>query len=127
MDALHRPPSILKSLLIMFAFVLVCLVSIVVVADQSCRSSIDEWAPLYPGADVVSMDHNGFRPRALGSTVAILSTTDDAEIAREFYRQNTLRVLRAEISRGLASTNWAVTPNPDGSGGLITLWSECGQ
>jgi hypothetical protein len=58
---------------------------------------------------------------------AILSTTDDAETAREFYRQNTLRVLRAEISRGLASTNWAVTPNPDGSGSLITLWSECGQ
>ncbi len=119
-------PSIVRSLAIMLVFAVICLALLLAAADQVCRMNIDQWSPLYPGAELVRLDYDFVRPRAMGTTRAVYFSPDDNETVRGFYRENTLALLQAEQSRGLAFTAWDTEPQPDG-GTLITLYSECGR
>ena len=123
---MRNRPSLVRSLAIMLVFVVICLAVILVASDQVCRLNIDQWMPVYPEAEQVRLEYDFVRPRALGTTLGVYFSPDDNETVRIFYRENILALLRAEQSRGLASTHWDTEPQPDG-GTLITLYSECGR
>lgn len=123
---IRRRPSLVRSMAVMLVFVVICLAVILVAADQVCRMNIDQWMPLYPGAEEVRLEYDFARPRALGTTLGLYHTPDDEETVRQFYRENTLALLQAEQTRGLATTDWNTEPQPDG-GTRIILYSECGR
>ena len=127
MEPNTRPPSLFRWFVMMILLALACMGTLVFVSDQICSSNIEEWIPYYPGATVVSEEHDFLRLRAMGVSHVVLATSDDPETVKQFYRDTTIRLMRAEETRGWASTNWRVDPNPDGSGSLITLDSECGE
>ena len=122
-----RPPSILK-----FAFILIlasvsCVGSLIFLGDVQCNSDIETWVPLYPNAETVSIEHDFIRARAWGNSQVIQASPDDVETTKQFYRDNVLKLFDEERGRGLASTHWAVEPNPDTDGSLIILSSSCGM
>jgi hypothetical protein len=127
LDPNVHPPSLIKWFAMMIFLALACLGSLVIVSDQICSANIAEWIPYYPEATLVSEEHDFIRLRAMGTSKVVLSTPDDAETTRQFYRDTTLRLMRAGETRGWATTDWRVDPNPDGQGSLITLVSECGK
>jgi hypothetical protein len=105
----------------------ICLGSIIVGADMICKSNVETWLPYYPNAEVVSIEHDFIRARAMGETWVVLSSPDDPETVRQFYRDNTLALMRAETLRGWAITDWRVEADPDGEGSIIRLYSLCGE
>lgn len=120
-----RPPTPLRWFLVMLLLAFGCVATMLFAADRLCSANIEQWTPFYPGAALTDQQHNFLRPRAMGISRVILSSPDDPETVRQFYRDHTLALLRAEQSRGIASTNWRV--EPDGTGSLIVLDSQCGQ
>ena len=122
-----RSPSVIKSVLLLLLMAFACIATLLFTADRVCNADIELWIPFYPQATVVSSEHDFIRARAMGTTTIILATSDDEETVRQFYRDTTLALLDAEETRGLTSTSWDVQPNPDGTGSLITLYSECGR
>jgi hypothetical protein len=121
-----RSPSLLKAGLILLLLSFACIGTLLLGADQICRSNIERWTPYYPGATVVSIEYDFIRARAIGITTVILTTSAAEETVRQFYRDTTIGLMQAEEPRGLASTSWDVQTNPDGSGSTIILYSECG-
>jgi hypothetical protein len=121
-----RPPSILK-----FAFILIlasvfCISTLVLVIDVQCNGDIEAWIPLYPKAETVSVQYDFIRARAWGNSQVIQASPDDVETAKQFYRDTVIKLFDEERGRGLASTHWAVEPDPDTDGSLIILSSSCG-
>ena len=57
--------------------------------------------PLYPNGETVDVQYDMFRPRAWGTTTWIMTTTDDVETVKQFYRDTRLFTLRNK-TRGLA-------------------------
>jgi len=104
-----------------------CIGSIVLVGDFQCSSDIEAWIPFYPNGEVISVEYDFIRMRAWGNTQTIQASSDDVETAKQFYRDHILKLFDEERSRGLASTNWTVEPNPDTDGSLIILTSSCGM
>jgi hypothetical protein len=94
-------------------------------ADVACSANIEEWLPIYPGAEMVSVQYDYFRARALGTTTMQLTSTEEAETIRQFYRDIVIRMAEAQNTRGLASTHWQVEEGEDSS--TIYLYSECGS
>ena len=104
-----------------------CFATLVLVVDEVCRLNIEQRIPYYPDARVVSVDYDFIRLRALGVSRVVLSSPEDPETVRQFYRDNTIRLMQAEESRGLAGTDWNVQPDEDGGGSIIILSSVCGS
>jgi hypothetical protein len=113
-------------LLFMFLLAFACVGTTLFAGDRLCRWSIESNLPYYPEARVVSIENNYLRPRAIGQTIVVLSSPDDVETVKQFYRDFTIARMNSEAARGLASTSWAVEPAPDGNGSIIRLFSECG-
>lgn len=122
-----RPPGILKMIFILGLISFACIGSIVFVGDVQCNNDIETWIPMYPNAETISAEYDFLRARAWGNSQTIQTSLDDVETAKQFYRDLALALLDEERSRGLASTNWTVEPNPDTNGSLITLYSSCGM
>jgi hypothetical protein len=114
---------------IVFALVLIfaCPAILIGGADIACSALIEQWLPMYPDAEVVSAEYNFIRARASGRTMMTLSTPDEAETVRQFYRDNIIKLMNEEAPRGNASTDWKVEENTEGDGSLIYLASVCGQ
>jgi hypothetical protein len=122
-----RPPSLLKWAVLLLGLAFACIAMLLISVDYVCNSNIEQWAPYYPDATVISVEHDFIRARGIGTSRVTLASADDAETVRQFYRDNTLALMQTEQTRGLASTHWNVEENPEGSGSIITLYSECGQ
>lgn len=97
---------------------------IILAGDVACNQSIEEWLPIYPNSELVSLQYDFIRPRAIGTTSATYRTPDDAETVRQFYRDNNISIMNRGGGRGLASTQSSVEATEDGS--LIFMYSECG-
>jgi hypothetical protein len=121
--ALRLIRNIVFALLLIFA----CPAILIGGADISCGGLIDQWLPMYPGAEVVSVEYNFIRARASGRTMMTLSTPEEAETVRQFYRDNIIKLMEDQTPRGNASTSWEVEENTEGEGSLIHLFSVCGQ
>ncbi|MFC1959529.1 hypothetical protein ACFLYO_02355 [Chloroflexota bacterium] len=124
----RKTSSLKKSILAMLVAIFLCFFLLFFTVDRVCNNSIKQWLPYYPAAKVISENHNFFRPQGMGLTVITLGSEDDPEVVRQFYRDNTLAMMRGGVSRGLAALDSRVEPDPDNVGGsLIYLYSECGQ
>ncbi|MEL7433914.1 MAG: hypothetical protein AAFN11_08195 [Chloroflexota bacterium] len=115
--------------------VVVCSVGAFGAMDVYCRSDIDTWAPIYPGAELIDETRSGFiRPRASGLTEQVYYTPDAERDVEEWFRD-----YRAELVEGrynVADPNAALGPQvatiqrtvveaEDGEGALIIYNLEC--
>lgn len=115
--------------------VVVCSVGAFGAMDIYCRSDINTWAPIYPGAELVEETDDGFiRPRASGLTYQVYYTPDAEDDVEEWFRD-----YRAELVEGrynAADPNAALGPQvatvqryvveaDNGDGALIIYDLEC--
>ena len=57
--------------------------------------------PLYPDGETVDVQYDFIRPRAWGTTTWIMTTADDVETVKQFYRDTRLYTLKNK-TRGIA-------------------------
>lgn len=123
--------TILSMIFIMFGIV-ACAVTLVLGGDVYCRVDIDHWLPIYPDATLVDNNNRAFfRPRASGITSEVYYTEDDAATVRRWYSEYRREITRNtetgdRAARGLATTDYVINANPDGTGTFIQTYSECG-
>lgn len=129
MDALgskRNKRSPLVGCLVVAVAVVLFLVALVAGSDQYCRYEINQRLPIYPGATLLSEEHNGLRVRATGASQMVVSTPDSPETVHEWYRQLNLERVKQEGPQGLASVNYVVESNAEGEGSVIYYNTECG-
>ncbi|MCZ7544799.1 MAG: hypothetical protein M5R40_15330 [Anaerolineae bacterium] len=113
-------------MLMILVLIIVCLLVVTVGLDVACHNDIENWAPLYPNAEVVEMTYDGlFRPRAMGITWVTLLSPDPINDVRHWYYENLQQNIRDRTTRGIAQTDRWIEENPDGEGTLIYLSSSC--
>lgn len=114
--------------------IVACTGGIIVALDLHCRADIDHWMPVYPNAEIQLVQQTGFfRARASGISQIIYVTDDDPVIVRNWYtayRRDITSNIRNEnnsevAARGMATTRYRVSDNPDGTGSRIIQTSEC--
>jgi hypothetical protein len=111
-------------MLLIIAGILACGVTATFVLDSKCAADIAAWMPPYPGAELVQVEHDFFRPFAMGQTSAVYYSNDDARTIRNWYIDVQKKLDNDGATRGLATTNLHVQSDPSG-GNLIMLNSEC--
>jgi hypothetical protein len=117
-------PSIIISTIIIMLLVVLIFIGAVLGIDEACHSSIETWVPYYPDATVVDIEHDLFRPRAMGNSLVILETDDDSRTVTDWY-QSLQATLRAEnVPEGFAVYGYNIQPR-EGEGVTIYLYSEC--
>ncbi len=119
----------LRPLLFLILFSILCMGSMVLVADEMCHRNITRRQPLYPDAQRIEHNYNFLRSQGMGITRMTLETDDDEETVREWMRQVALELLEAEAFGGIATVSWryeAISEDAD-SGTRIYLYSECAQ
>lgn len=126
MEPNKRPPGILPITIILVAVALGCIGTIVIAADVQCNSDIEAWVPLYPNGETISVEYDFIRPRGMGTTEWIQTSTDDVETIKQFYRDLVIDHLESGKTRGLASTDWRVEPDEETGVHRIILRSACG-
>jgi hypothetical protein len=120
------------SILVILLAIMLCSIVSVLSIDELCHSEIERTLPLYPGAELVSQQHEFFRPRAMGRTYLVLATDDLAADVSQWYRDNRLKLAtHAEdesgrnLSNGLATVSYRVSKDEVTGQTLIYLVSEC--
>ncbi len=123
----HVPAKMfsLKAFLLIIAGVFVCVSVTTFYIDAKCASDISRWLPTYPNAEVVSVEHDFFRPLAMGETTMILWSSDDATTIRSWHTDTLLSVENENPNRGMVSVNWRVVPDQENGGSTIRMYSEC--
>lgn len=113
---------LVSTLLLMLALV-ACMGTSIVVIDAACRASIEEWVPLYPKGEVVDVQHDFLRERAMGRSRVTLYTEDAPQDVSAWYRE--YQVSLRTRSNTLASVDYRVRRAPDDQGSLIDIISNC--
>lgn len=102
MEANRNQTGCLKTTLILVGAAIVFIAAIILIGDLKCAHDVEEWwMPLYPNGETVDVQYDMFRPRAWGTTTWIMTTTDDVETVKQFYRDTRLFTLKNK-TRGLA-------------------------
>lgn len=130
MGALDQPARSVKrsliSVVVVIASIGLCILAVSAGLDVACRADIDNWVPIYPGAEIVEMEYQGpFRPRAMGATAVMLYSEDPPNVVRSWYYQHIVDLARRRVSRGFATTSREIEAAPDGEGTHIYLFSTC--
>lgn len=120
-----KPPP-LRALWFTFYVSVAFVVLLVLGVDGWCRSDITRRLPFYPGAELVSAEHDFLRQRALGETSMTFSTPDSPEVVREWFRQLNLTLIERGQLRGLADIGRSFRANSEGGGTLIFYTTRCG-
>jgi hypothetical protein len=111
-----------------------CTVVSVVGIDMVCYNNIEEKLPLYPQAVVVSQESGFFRPRGMGMSTVVMTTTDAAKDVRKWYSDHLREVEKQSYDEqtrrrtaplGLANVSFQVEEDSKTGQTLITLMSEC--
>ena len=119
-------PRLIKTLILIFIAVTVCILATFAVIDTRCSTDIARWIPLYPNAQIVEEEYN-FRQRATGITSMLLWTTDSADAVRRWYYEQRFAESQKDPNRGLATTSFTVQSDTERGGSVIYLYSRCGQ
>ena len=106
---------------------ILALLAIVLGADQLCRFDINRRLPFYPRAEILRLEYDFLRPRAIGKTEMVFTTPDDLETVAAWYRKLNLDLLDKDLFHGLSSINRWYEANPKGSGSMIYYVTECGM
>ncbi|MDE2749582.1 MAG: hypothetical protein OXI34_11510 [Chloroflexota bacterium] len=102
MEANRSQTGCLKTSLIMIGSALIFIAAIVLIGDLKCAYDVENWwMPLYPNGETVDVEYDFLRPRAWGTTTWIMTTTDDVETVKQFYRDTRLFTLKNK-ARGIA-------------------------
>ena len=122
------------SLTLIVVGIIVLAVLLLAAIDGQCASEINTWLPVYPGATLVSEEHDYFRPRAMGRTTGAYYTPDDSATVRRWYSEYRRALTEgryneanpnAPMEAGSAATvRFDLRPAEDG-GTIIILRSEC--
>lgn len=125
----------LFSTLMIFVGVVICSATGFIAVDFTCRSEIDQWLPIYPDAELVSTDREGFvRVRASGITQQTYYTSDIPNDVRAWYREYRREMTQGQFNAGnsnsamtsnMATTNQQIIDDPDSEGTIINYYSEC--
>ena len=127
MEANRNQTGCAKTTFIMVGTAVFILAAIVIVADVKCAYDVEDWwMPLYPNGETVEVNYDLFRPRAWGTTTWIMTTTDDVETVKQFYRDVRIETLKTK-TKGIASGDSIVQPLENGEGSRIILVSACGM
>ena len=113
------------TLLLIVMGVIVCSATLTFVFDSKCASDIQTWMPPYPGAEVLELDYDFFRPFAMGETEAVLRTVDDARTVRNWYVTHQRELDEADVDRGIATMNYSLRDDDEKGGTYIYLYTEC--
>ncbi len=126
MEANRQQTGCLKTTLILVGGSVLFIALIVLIVDVKCAYDVEDWwMPLYPNGETVDVQYDFIRPRAWGTTTWTMTTTDDVETVKQFYRDTRLYTLKNK-TRGIAWGESNVQPLEDGSGSRIILFSVCG-
>jgi hypothetical protein len=124
----------LSTLLITIA-VLIAVTSLIAGIEIYCVNDSYYWMPLYPGAELLETQQQGyFRMRGMGITEQTYFSTAAVTEIRNWYRD-----YRREITEGQQNANpdaaiegfgintVSVIAADDGTGSIITYYTQCGQ
>lgn len=115
----------LLSTLVIIGMIFGCTISTVVAIDLTCSYNINTWMPIYPDAEQVSVEHDYFRPRAMGQTFMVLRTPDEPNVVNDWYLSLRVDLTQANVNRGIATTRYSTEPDPESDQTLIFLMSDC--
>jgi hypothetical protein len=125
-EASRNQTGCLKTALILVGVSVVFIALIILIADIKCAYDVaDWWMPLYPNGETVDVQYDLFRPRAWGRTTLTMTTTDDVETVKQFYRDTRIATLKNK-TKGIATGDSHVQPLENGAGSRIILVSVCG-
>jgi hypothetical protein len=114
----------LYSVLLICGGIILCSVTLVVGVDAACVASVNEWVPIYPGAEEVDVQYNMFRPKGMGLT-RVTYVTDDPYIEVIRYYQDFQTSVDPLTRNTLATSGYRVNRLDDREGAQITISSEC--
>ena len=114
MEANRSQTGCLKTTLILVGTAIVFIGAIILIGDLKCAHDVEDWwMPLYPNGETVDVQYDMFRPRAWGATTWIMTTTDDVETVKQFYRDTRLFTLKNK-TKGIAAGDSRVLTLEDG-------------
>lgn len=114
MEANRNQTGCLKTSLIMIASALIFVAAIILIGDLKCAYDVEDWwMPLYPNGETVDVEYDFLRPRAWGATTVTMTTADDVETVKQFYRDTRLFTLKNK-TKGIAAGDSRVLTLEDG-------------
>lgn len=110
MEANRNQTGCLKTTFILVGAAIIFIAAIMLIGDLKCAYDVEDWwMPLYPNGKTVDVQYDLFRARAWGTTTWIMTTTDDVETVKQFYRDTRLDALTNK-TKGIASGDSHVQP-----------------
>ena len=110
MEANRHQTGCLKTTVILVGAAVAFIAAIIVIGDLKCAYDVEDWwMPLYPNGETVDVQYDFIRPRAWGTTTWSMTTTDDVETVKQFYRDTRLYTLKNK-TRGIAWGESAAHP-----------------
>lgn len=84
--------------------------AIILIGDLKCAYDVEDWwMPLYPNGETIDVQYDFLRPRAWGTTTWTMTTTDDVETVKQFYRDTRLFTLKNK-TKGIATGDSKALP-----------------
>jgi len=109
-EASRNQTGCLKTTLILVGTAILFIAAIILIGDLKCAHDVEDWwMPLYPNGQTVDVQYDFIRPRAWGTTTLTMTTTDDVETVKQFYRDTRLFTLKNK-TKGIASGDSRVLP-----------------
>lgn len=124
----------LLSIVMIIIGIIICSASSIGAIDFYCRNDINHWMPVYPDAELIETQEDGFfRVRASGITRQVYYTPDSPNEVRQWYRDYRQDITSGQFNSenpnealsGVATTNRSIKEDPDSDGSLISYYSEC--
>ena len=111
MEANRSQTGCLKTTFILLVGAAAVIVGLIIlIGDIKCAYDVEDWwMPLYPNGETVDVQYDMFRPRAWGTTTWIMTTTDEVETVKQFYRDTRIETLKNK-TKGIASGDSHVQP-----------------
>jgi hypothetical protein len=124
----------LSTLLITIA-VLISIVALVAGIEIYCVNDSYYWMPLYPDAELLETQQQGyFRVRGIGFTEQTYFSTADVPEIRRWYRDYRREITSDQHNdnpnaaiTGYGINTFDLVPADDGTGSIISYYTECGQ
>ena len=102
MEANRNQTGCLKTTVILVGAAVLFIATIIFIGDFKCAYDVEDWwMPLYPNGETVDVQYDFIRPRAWGTTTWIMTSSDDVDTVKQFYRDTRLYTLKNK-TRSLA-------------------------
>jgi hypothetical protein len=115
--------------------VILSVAALTLAIDIHCSNDSYYWMPIYPGAELLETSQQGyFRLRGMGVTQQTYLSADSPTEIRAWYREYN-REITANVhnenpdapAENFSWNNYTLALDEDGTGTIITYYSECAQ